>query len=145
MCDGCRHFSHPNHSFGYIADLAADERVRLTAVGTQCGTLAQLLRSRLDELHKASMTCVQSADTAKMKMMQWMDDLRAAIDARQQQLAQQIESIAKVRFSVKNTSIISVVGGRRLSLIMGFKQSVFMSAPPLIALLLVSYLRYFSL
>ena len=48
MCEGCRHSSHPNHSFGYIADLAVVERARLTAVGTQCGTLAELLRSRLE-------------------------------------------------------------------------------------------------
>jgi len=98
MCDVCRHSSHPNHSFGYITDLAVVERARLTALGTQCGTLAQLLQDRLDELHHAATICAQSAETAEVQMMQWMEDLRAAIQARQQCLSNSIREMTKVPF-----------------------------------------------
>jgi len=98
MCEGCRHSSHPNHSFGYIADLAVVERARLTAVGTQCGTLAQLLQSRLDELHHASKTCAQSAEDAVQELRRWMDEVRAALERRQQQLTNEIRQIQQVWF-----------------------------------------------
>jgi len=77
-------------------ELVADERTRLTAASTRCGDLAQLMQQRLLDLQQCSKTCVHSAEVAVQEMTRWMDQLRAALDTRQQQLADQIRQMQQV-------------------------------------------------
>jgi len=50
ICEGCRISTHSTHSFAFIADLAADERRRLTAATKQCNELVPKVKHRLDQL-----------------------------------------------------------------------------------------------
>jgi len=100
LCEGCRHASHREHAFDFIANLAGSSQLRLAAVDTLCTELAQQVQVRLNQLSQASKICAQSADSGEQAVMHSMDRIRAALQQRQDQLISELKQTREVLLNI---------------------------------------------
>jgi len=94
--EGCREAAYADHAPGFITNLIAADRARLTASGAAAKSTCETVQCLLDKLHQANKTCIQSSYRAQLELKQSMDSIREAVARTEEKLLTEINRTQQV-------------------------------------------------